>query len=308
MNIPDYRLPETNFGVQSLTKPRRTIRTWILLLCALVFLIVGSFITLDILAAAPADFPVGTSIEIVSGSGVKVVAAQLKREHVVTSSYLLYAVIWLYHDPSGLQASTYLFTEPINVYQVAEKLMMGDFASNLLRFTHREGERATTIAENAARELTNFDTATFLALAVPQEGKLFPDTYFIPAGYSATDLVATMLAAYEKNVAPLRPVIASSSLSENEVLTLASIIEREANSPTSMNMVSGILQNRLRIGMALQTDASIEYILNKPLKDLTPADLELARQEVQEAIQHHLDIRDYIEIGIESFLIVRNLQ
>jgi UPF0755 protein len=56
---------------------------------------------------------------------------------------------------------------------------------------------------------------------------------------------------------------------------LASIIEREANSPESMKMVSGILQNRLTIDMPLQADASIEYILDKPLNALLPEDLKI---------------------------------
>lgn len=60
-----------------------------------------------------------------------------------------------------------------------------------------------------------------------------------------------------------------------EILALASIIEREANSPDSMKLVSSVLQNRLEIGMALQADASIEYVLDKPLKELTPEDLKI---------------------------------
>ncbi len=74
---------------------------------------------------------------------------------------------------------------------------------------------------------------------------------------------------------PKRGTIAASGLTEAEVIVLASIIEREANDAESMGMVSGILQNRLRDGMPLQADASIEYILDKPLEELTPADLKV---------------------------------
>ena len=69
--------------------------------------------------------------------------------------------------------------------------------------------------------------------------------------------------------------VASTTLSNNNVLTLASLLEREANSEESMRIVSGILQNRLKIKMPLQVDASIEYILDKPLKELTPEDLDI---------------------------------
>jgi len=56
-------------------------------------------------------------------------------------------------------------------------------------------------------------------------------------------------------------------------LVLASIIEREADSVESKKMVAGILKNRMSINMPLQTDASMEYILDKPLSELTPEDL-----------------------------------
>ena len=275
MDVPDYRIPTIGTYRVTPQKPRRGLRTWLLLCIALIGITAAGFLAVDFLAQPPADFPTGVGIVIPAGSGVKTAAALLEEKHVVQSRFLLYAVLYWYHDPTALKASTYRFTEPLDVYGVARKLISGDFTSNLVRFIHPEGERVTEIAINAKAALSNFDSETFLQLAVVQEGRLFPDTYLIPPDYSAADLVKTMTDAYEKNVAPLRSQIAANSLTENEVITLASIIEREANSPESMSMVSGILQNRLKIGMALQTDASIEYILNKPLKDLTAADLEI---------------------------------
>jgi UPF0755 protein len=275
MDVPDYRTPPTDTYRVYPQKPRRVFRTWLLLLIAFGGITASGFLAVDFLAQPPADFPTGESITIPPGSGVKAAATLLEEKHVVQSRFLLYAVLYWYHDPKALKASTYRFTVPQDVYGIAGKLVTGDFTSNLIHFTHREGERATDIAANARVALSNFDTETFLKLAVPLEGKLFPDTYLVPPDFSATDLIKTMTDAYEKNVAPLRPEIAAGTLTENEVITLASIIEREANSPESMKMVSGILQNRLKIGMALQTDASIEYILNKPLKDLTAKDLEV---------------------------------
>lgn len=275
MDVPDYRLPLSDTYRVTPTKPRRSTRAWLLFVLFIGGVCFISVLIIDFLAQAPVDFPTGEAIEVKAGSGVRAVAELLESKHVVHSKYFLYAVVWWTHDPKAIKASTYVFPKPITVYEVAGKLMTGDFTSNLIHFIHREGERATEIAANAKLVLENFDSATFLQLAIPLEGKLFPDTYLIPPEYTAAELVTTMTEAYEKNVATLRPAINASTLTENQVITLASIIEREANSPDSMNMVSGILQNRLRIGMALQTDASIEYILNKPLQELTAADLEV---------------------------------
>jgi UPF0755 protein len=84
-----------------------------------------------------------------------------------------------------------------------------------------------------------------------------------------------MLATFDDVVGELPIKTASSSLSLDEVMVLASIVEREANSPESMKIVAGILENRLELGMRLQADASIEYVLDKPLSELTPEDLEI---------------------------------
>lgn len=273
MDVPDYRARTADTAPSQPVAPRRSTRGWYLLILLITIGTVSGVLFLQSAIQPPANFPVGSTVEITSGTGVKVAAAQLESASIVKSKWVLYAVIWWYHDPTALKASTYRFTEPQDVFLVANTLMNGDFASNLIRFTHTEGERARAIAENATAVLTDFDAALFIQLAEPHEGKLFPETYLIPPNFTAEALVATMLAAYETNVEPLRKAIASSTFTETEVVILASIIEREANTPESMKMVSGILQNRLRIGMALQTDASIEYVLDKPLQELTPGDL-----------------------------------
>jgi UPF0755 protein len=69
--------------------------------------------------------------------------------------------------------------------------------------------------------------------------------------------------------------MATHPLGEDGVLILASLLEREANSEESMRMVSGILQNRLAEGMRLQVDASLEYVLERPLSTLDASDLDI---------------------------------
>lgn len=222
-----------------------------------------------------AAFAPNTSVTIETGESVKQITTKLQDESVVRSGTFLYLLIVFLFEPQDIKASTYVFEEPITSYQVAQRLTQGDFDSDLLRFTHFEGERATDIAERAALLLPEFNASEFIALAEPQEGKLFPDTYFVPESYTATELYNLMLETYQNEVRPLQRQIAEYSLSEAEVLVLASIIEREANTPESMAMVSSILQNRLAINMPLQADASIEYILHKPLEELVPEDLKI---------------------------------
>jgi UPF0755 protein len=242
----------------------------VLLATALVFLLI-----VDYLNRPPVDFPVGQTFTIEEGMNVKEIAEYLKSEGLVKSASVLYFNIVFLHDATKIKASTYFFDEPLTSREVANRLTEGDFGRDLIRFTHIEGERATSIAKRASEVLVDFDAETFVLLAEPYEGRLYPETYFIPKAYSEQELLTLLLDNFAEAVVEFEGAIANHSLSLDQIIILASIIEREANSPTSMRMVSGILQNRLTIGMPLQADASIEYVLDKPLAELTPEDLEI---------------------------------
>jgi UPF0755 protein len=272
--LPDY---STTPQIVTPELPKKSLwRTLLLIMATIIALsCIVLFVTVQQFAKAPADFPAGTTIEILPGTGISAITKQLKASGIIKSDLLLYIVLLTQYEPENVKASTYTFTEPQDVYAIANKLVKGDFNSNLISFTHIEGERATHIAENAAKQLTDFSAREFMQLASTSEGKLFPETYRIPKEFTEQELYTLMLDTYEKNISPLRSKFATVNLSEEEIIILASIIEREANSVESMKMVAGILQNRLSIGMGLQVDASMEYILDKPLKELTAADLKM---------------------------------
>jgi UPF0755 protein len=224
---------------------------------------------------APTNFQSPTSFTIEPGEGVKTITTNLENAHIVRSKTLLYFVLTLRYDTKSIKASTYIFDKPLSTTEIAKKLVTGDFDTDLIKFTHIEGERATDIALHAQATLTNFDTQHFLERAVPLEGKLYPETYLIPKTFTADELVDLMLKTFNEKTAAIQAKMESYTLTPQEILILASILEREANSPESMRVVSGILQRRLKEGIRLQADASIEYVLNKPLKELAPKDLEI---------------------------------
>ncbi|HEY0964623.1 MAG TPA: endolytic transglycosylase MltG [Candidatus Paceibacterota bacterium] len=230
---------------------------------------------LSYLNRAPQDTTFPAIVTVEPGMSVRSITDTLEASGMVRSSTMLYLAITLFYEPRDIKASTYVFDKPLTTFEVAKRLAVGDFDSNLLRFTHYEGERATEIATHAKNTLTNFDEAAFLERAIPLEGKLYPETYFIPKDYTADQLIDLMLTSFNKETADLQPLMEAHTLTPDEILVLASILEREANSTTSMKIVSGILQRRLAEGMPLQADASIEYVLDKPLKELTPEDLKV---------------------------------
>jgi UPF0755 protein len=261
------------------TFPTQQKRSWLKIFAVLCTLGVLAFVACALLAyhlnQAPEAFSAPVSVEIESGTTVRTITEKLEAAGVVRSAELLYFVITLKHDPTDIKASRYVFAAPLSATDAARQLVAGDFNSDLVRFTHREGERATLVAENAAATLQNFDKDMFLQKAIPLEGRLYPETYHIPVAFTADELLNLMTTTFSEKVAPLQSQIDAHSLTLHEIIVLASILEREANSPESMRVVSGILQGRMEAGMPLQADASIEYILDKPLKELTAEDLKV---------------------------------
>lgn len=232
----------------------------------------GLVLTYNTLNSPPESFPVHSPITIAPGTSVRDIAAELATQNVVRSETLAYYSIILFHEPTEIKASTYVFDEALTTQEVATRLTEGDFDTDLLTLTLVEGERVSTYATRAAEVIPGFSAETFIELAEPYEGSLFPDTYFIPGSFSEADLVALLRDTFKEQVGT-RIETASTTLTTEEILILASIIEREANSPESMKMVAGIFMNRLDIGMPLQADASIEYVIDTPLSELPEGQL-----------------------------------
>lgn len=251
-------------------------RTWFsICIGILLALLCIVYIAFNYLATPPATFPTDREFHVPEGMSARAVSHALATEGFVRSEVFFYLTLLLTSDPTAIKASTYRFTELLTPRELAEELTTGHFGHSLVRLTLIEGERASMIADRAAEVLRDFDRASFLALAEPDEGRLFPDTYFVPSDYTAEELHSLLTTTFTERTTPLSSEIDSHPLSLSEILTLASIIEREANTAESMAMVSGILQNRLAIDMPLQADASIEYVLDKPLSQLTPNDLQM---------------------------------
>jgi len=237
----------------------------------------------------PANFTAPIAFEVTSGMTVRDIADAAQAEGLVRSGILLYSILTYSHDPTGIYAGTYVFTDPTSVVQVAQKLANKEIENDLVRITIPEGMPLIAISDIAAQTLPDFDAEVYLLETNGLEGYLFPETYFVPETFTASDLIALQQRTYEENLEPLRAAIQASVLDEYEVLILASIVEREANDEASMKMVAGILLNRLAITMPLQADASIEYIIDIPLNELPPGQLAIELRETQSPYNTYLN-------------------
>jgi len=96
------------------------------------------------------------------------------------------------------------------------------------------------------------------------EGYLFPDTYFFPSDYPAAGVIRTMLDTFFEKLVNIEPNILNMSQTElNRYIIIASIVEREYRQKDEAALMAGVFFNRLNIGMALQSCATVEYVITE---------------------------------------------
>ena len=195
----------------------------------------------------------------------------LKKQGYIRSALLFRLFIRLSNEPVVVRAGSYVFPEVLSTQEIIRTLTNGTAPTPTRAVTFPEGFSVYDMRDYIGDALSSIDTES----AVAYEGFLFPDTYFVSPYETFEELISRMRALYEEKIAPLRERIRSSNLTEEEVVILASIIEREANDEQSMRMVSGILQNRLQNDFPLQVDAVFTYLLGKTSAELTLDDLAL---------------------------------
>lgn len=270
-------------------KQKRNLSKIVLILLSVLTLSIFATVVVYESVTKPALTQEQTTFVVEKGMSVKSIAEKAKLENIVQSEFVLYTLLTVFHDPTNIHAGRYIITYNDDVYSVAEKLASKKVEQDLVSITIPEGVRLATIAEIGSKNLKNFDPEDYLTKTKELEGYLFPETYFVPESFTAEDLVTLQRNTYEEKISPLRAQIEASNFSEYEVLILASIIEREANDEESMKTVSGILQNRLEIGMALQADATIDYVIDSPLNELPEGTLAKKLREIDSPYNTYLN-------------------
>jgi len=166
-------------------------------------------------------------------------------------------------DTVQVRAGDYYFDRPLTLLEVARRITQGQFGLEPLRITIPEGATTYQMAQLFSEKLMRFDPQTFLLLARDKEGYLYPDTYvFLPNATVSQVLDALERTFYEK-IRPLEGEIAASGRPISEIITMASLLEKEASKPSDRKQIAGVLWHRIDINMPLQVDAVFGYIKSK---------------------------------------------
>lgn len=221
--------------------------------------------------SAPSLFPAFTTVRIEKGTGLSEAAQTLKQEGYIRSEILFKTFVVLSGKAHRLIAGDYYFDGKENVMVIAKRITSGTYKLVEIKVTIPEGLTVFQIADILNLKFSLFNSDEFIINA--QEGYLFPDTYFFFPNVSSDDVISKMTANFNKKIAPYEAEIASSTYSFSDIITLASIVEEEAQADIDRPIVAGILLNRLSIDMPLQVDATFSYVNGKNTYTLSKADL-----------------------------------
>lgn len=211
------------------------------------------------------------------GETVTQIAKNLEKEELIRNRIIFYLVVKQLGIENKIQAGDFRLSPSINIYEIARTLTKGTLD---LWITIIEGLRKEEIAQIFSRELS-VPESEFLKYA--QEGYLFPDTYLIPKD-ATTEAIVKILEKnfYHRFDERLRQKIADKGLDVNKAVIIASLVEREAKFDNDRALVASVIFNRLKIGMKLDIDATVQYALsyqpNEKMwwkKNLTKEDLEI---------------------------------
>ncbi|MCX6719449.1 MAG: endolytic transglycosylase MltG [Candidatus Taylorbacteria bacterium] len=223
----------------------------------------------------PRDFPADSIVSIKEGSGLNSIALQLAEDHIIKSAFLYKAYSVILRDGHSVQAGDYLFDSPQSVLRVAYRMVNGIYDLPRIKIMVPEGMASFDIAKILIKNISNFDEKAFLVLAKPKEGYLFPDTYYFQMNTTPEQAMNEMTANLQHKIQAIQSDISLFGRSTDDVIKMASIIEKEATSSADRRIIAGILWKRLDSKYPLQVDPPFYYILNKDSAKLTLDDLNI---------------------------------
>ena len=213
-------------------------------------------------------------VEIPPGAGPGAIGRRLKEAGVIRDELSFRVALWRSGQARRLQAGEYRFDRAMNPREVIDKIARGDVFIRPVTFPEgltlrqmaqtyeRDGLGAAADFVKAARNSTlvrDIDPA-----ATDLEGYLFPNTYAMPRKSTATELVERMVTAFRDALTPeIVERAAARGLSVRQLVTLASLVEKETAKADERPIVAAVYSNRLRIGMGMQCDPTVIYALER---------------------------------------------
>jgi UPF0755 protein len=209
-------------------------------------------------------------VDIPQGTGSLGIGERLVSSGVIRDMPTFRTALWMSHKGRVLKAGEYRFDRAMTPFEIIDKMARGDVF--VITVTFPEGHTIAEMAKifeahglgTAASFVEAASDASLIRDLDPSakdlEGYLFPETFALPRRTDASKLVHMMVARFEKVFTPeLRQAAAARNLTVRQVVTLASIVEKETAKADERPLVAAVYATRLRIGMPLQCDPTVIY-------------------------------------------------
>jgi len=273
--------------LKGVDEPRRATRSWarpVLALALALGLVLVGLVAWWVLTPAPGVRGGPRIVEIPAHRGFLEVARQLDDAGVINSPLGFILLTIARGSMRGLKAGEYQIPQGANTVAVLSLIENGQVVQHSVVF--REGSTVSELArqleveklaraedvQRVARDelfLRSLDLS-----AESLEGYLFPDTYQFVKGMTTEEILARMVGRMRERVsADIIAAARAREISVHQLLTMASIIEKEAVERREMPLISAVFWNRLKLDMPLQADPTVQYGLGKDRQRLTRDDL-----------------------------------
>lgn len=284
-------------GKTNVLYAKRTLKTWLISLLIIVVFMQLSFFSVNQLFFAPPSWD-GTKIEfeVVKGASFSDVAESLQKNGFIKNA-LVFRIYAQFSDKAyKLKSGVYELSKNMSITDILDTITRGEGYRTVIKLTIVEGKNVETMASQIKSAGIVDNTKTFYDLAnnldyykskfsflndIPTdsqrryalEGYLFPDTYEVYSDVSADSVIQKQLTRFRTIYTTEYEQRAKSlGMTMDQVITLASIIEKEAKTD-DFKKVSAVFHNRLKNGMALQSCATVQYAKGIKRLDLTDEDI-----------------------------------
>ncbi|MEZ0313600.1 MAG: endolytic transglycosylase MltG [Myxococcota bacterium] len=221
-------------------------------------------------------------VTVPSGASAQTIGGALKEAKLVRSS-IAFTILGELTRTRGLRAGSYRVTTGSWPWQVAAQLRGGQ--DTLLDLVIPEGASLPEVAKRmeaaGVADATAFTEASRAPqllsrhgiVAIDSQGWLAPGAYAMARGISAVDAMSVMVERFKAQLATLPETNALSAEALNQVMVLASLVEKEAKDKSEARRIAGLFHNRLKLNMRLESRATVLYILGEDKKEMTLADV-----------------------------------
>ncbi|PIU01967.1 endolytic transglycosylase MltG [bacterium (Candidatus Torokbacteria) CG09_land_8_20_14_0_10_42_11] len=226
---------------------------------------------------------------IAEGESVDAIASNLEEQDLISDKRYFKIYVWQKGLAKSFQAGDFTLCSGFNIPQIA-KILTGKPESREADITIIEGwdrrdidqylgEKKLIIpgdfiAATQKMQGSIFENIASAPAEASLEGFLFPDTYRVYKDAKPDEILKKMLANFQDKINPLLPEIEKQNKNLYEILTLASIVEKEAAKAGEMPLIAGVFNNRLLLGRPLESDATVNYATGKKLRQPIYDDLQ----------------------------------